>query len=388
MTTTTNDKPSDQPGADWFMAEAEKARAGGHELVPGMRDMGKKIDKVYVESDYAPLKSVYLANAATFHIPDMDIAWDMANMFAHNSEQSRAYMRKHAGTFLGDSDPERYEKVVAENDALAKAYRDNGVYVIRNESGHVPEEIITFSESWSGQKLVGTYAQAAWEVVGSCLINFWEVSAEMGVEFQAREAVVEFFRNDRNATWLTMPFPMPTSWPDPGPRTSAGDIKIFSGKKVVWGIGVADPSHMTDMTKARSSGDEFAAEIFRRMIEPYGWTMDIVYFDSNYSYHLDCVLAPLREGLLSYPKDALWTPLPQWLQNWDMIDVSREDNALGCCNNVPLGDDKVIICQEAEQYCEDVSNAGMEVIPVPYFNIYDIIGSGIHCSTAAIHRES
>ena len=370
------------------MSEAEKARAGGHELVPGMREMGKNIDKVYVESDYAPLKSVYLANAATFHIPDMDIAWDMANMFAHNTEQSRAYMRKHAGTFLGDSDPERYEKVVAENDALAKAYRDNGVYVIRNESGHVPEEIITFSESWSGQKLVGTYAQAAWEVVGSCLINFWEVSAEMGVEFQAREAVVEFFRNDRNATWLTMPFPMPTSWPDPGPRSSAGDIKIFSGKKVVWGIGVADPSHMTDLTKARSAGDEFAAEIFRRMVEPYGWTVDIVYFDSNYSYHLDCILAPLREGLLSYPKDALWTPLPQWLQNWDVIDVSKEDNALGCCNNVPLGNNKVVICEEATQYCEDVSNAGMEVVPVPYFNIYDIIGSGIHCSTAAIHRES
>ena len=172
-----SEKPTEKPGADWFMAEAEKARAGNFELVPGMRELGKGINKVYVESDYAPLKSVYLANASAFHIPDMDVAWDMANMFAHNSEQSRAYMRKHAGTFLGDSDPERYEKVVAESNALAKAYRDNGVYVIRNDSGVVPEEQITFSESWSKQKLVGTYAQAAWEVVGSCLINFWEVSA-------------------------------------------------------------------------------------------------------------------------------------------------------------------------------------------------------------------
>ncbi len=221
-----------------------------------MRAQGQKIKKVYVESDYAPLKSVYLADASGFHIPDMDIAWDMANMFAHNIPESKEYMRKHAGKFLGDADPERYAKVVAESDALAKAYRDNGVYVIRNESGVIPKEQIEFSESWSGQKLVGTYAQAAWEVVGNCLINFWEVSAEMGVEFQAREAVVEFFKNDPSAKWMAMPFPVPTSWPDPGPRTSAGDIKIFSEKRIVWGIGVADPSDMTDLSKARSSGDE------------------------------------------------------------------------------------------------------------------------------------
>ncbi len=91
-----------------------------------------------------------------------------------------------------------------------------------------------------------------------------------------------------------MPFPVPTSWPDPGPRTSAGDIKIFSEKRIVWGIGVADPSHMTDLSKARSSGDEFSAEIFKRMVEPYGWTVDIVYFNSNYTYHLDCLLAPRK----------------------------------------------------------------------------------------------
>ncbi len=382
------DKPSEKPGADWFMAEAEKAREGGFELVPGMREQGKKIKKVYVESDYAPLKAVYLANASGFHVPDMDIAWDMANMMYHNIPESQEYMRKHAGKFLGDSDPERFAKVVAESDALAKAYRDNGVYVIRNESGVIPEEQITFSESWSGQKLVGTYAQAAWEVVGNALINFWEVSAEMGVEFQAREAVVEFFRNDPEAKWYSMPFPVPTSWPDPGPRTSAGDIKIFDGKKILWGIGVADPKHMTDFSKARSSGDEFAAEMFRRMIEPLGWTVDIVYFDSNYTYHLDCLLAPLREGLLSYPKGSLWTPLPQWLRNWEVIDVSREDNNLGCSNNVPLGDNKVIVCEEAKDYCESLDKAGINVIPVPYFHIFNIIGSGVHCSSAAIHRES
>ncbi len=383
-----SDKPKEKPGADWFMAVAEKFNAGGNEIIPGMRKQGKAIKKVYVESDYAPLKAAYVGNADAFHIPDMDVAWDCANMFAHESDETKAYMRKHAGKFLKESDPERWEKVNMESNALAKAYRDNGVKLIRNESGVIPEEIITFSESWANQKLVGAYGQAAWDTIGHCLVNFWEISAEMAIEFQAREAVVEIMKNDPEAVWMSMPFPMPTSWPDPGPRMSSGDIKLFSGKRILFGIGVEDPSHIRDLTKARSSGDEFAADILRRMLAPHGWTMDIVYFDSNYTYHLDCLLAPLREGLLSYPKDALWTPLPQWLQNWDFIDVSREDNTLGATNNVPLGNNKVIVCAEAKEYCDNLDKAGIDVVPVPYFNIFNIIGSGIHCSTAAIHRES
>ena len=40
---------------------------------------------------------------------------------------------------------------------------------------------------------------------------------------------------------------------------------------LVLGIGVADPSHIKDPTKQRSSGDEFGAEVLRRMLKPFGW---------------------------------------------------------------------------------------------------------------------
>ena len=384
----TEKKSNERPGADWLMAEAEKMRAGELELIPGMKAQAKGVEKVYVESDYAPLKAVYVGNPWGFHLPDIDAAWDMANMFACESEECRAYLRKNPGKFHGDADPERYAKVVAESNALAKAYRDNGVHVIRNENKKVPEEILTFSESWSRQRLVGLYGQAAWETIGNCMLNMWEVSAEMAVGFQSREAICEIMKNDPEAVWLEMPFPLPTSWPHPGPTTSAGDIKIFSGNKVLFGIGVKDPSHIEDKTKARSAGDEFGAEIMRRMLRPFGWDVDVVYFDSNYTYHLDCLLAPLEEGVLSYPKGTLWTPLPDYLKDWEVIDVSRHDNDLGCTNNVPIGNKKIVVCEEAKDYCESLDKHGFNVIPVPYYHCFNIIGSGIHCSTAPIHRES
>ena len=378
----------ERPGADWFLAKGEELRSGEAEIIPGMRAQGKAIEKVYVESDYAPLKAVYIGNPDAFHIPDMDASWDAANMFIHESEETKAYMRKHAGKLLKESDPERWEKVKMESDALAKAYRDNGVKLIRNESGVVPEEIVTFAESWSNQKQVGIYGQAAWDTFGNVLVNFWEISAEMAVEFPAREAIVEIMKNDPEAVWMAMPFPMPTSWPDPGPRMSSGDIKLFSGKRILFGIGVTDPSHIKDPSKARSSGDEFAAEILRRMLKPYGWTVDVVYFDSNWTYHLDCLLTPWREGLMAYPKGTLWTPLPKWLQDWEVVDVSREDHAIGCSNNVVLDENKIIVCEGTKDYAKNMAKHGVEPVEIPYYHCFNIIGSGIHCSSASIWRES
>lgn len=391
-----SEKPSERPGADWLMAEAEKMRAGDLEIIPGMRAQAAGVEKVYVESDYAKLRSCYVGNPWAFHLPDIDAAWDMANMFASESEECRAYLRKYPSQFLGDADPERYAKVVEEQDALVKCYRENGVHVIRNENRggpnngyvEVPEEIVRFSESWSGgQKLVGLYAQAAWEVYGTVMVAGWEVSAEMAVGFQANEAVVQIMKDHPEATWLEIPMRMPTSWPTAGPQFSTGDVRIFSGKNVLFGIGVKDPSHIKDPTKARSSGDEFACHVLTKILEPYGWKVHPVYFDSNLTYHLDCFMAPLREGLLSYPKAHLFSPLPDFLKDWEVIDVSREDNDLGCTNNVAIGDNKVVVCEESKQYNEDMNKRGIEPLTVPYYHCFNIIGSGIHCSTAPIHRE-
>ena len=102
------------------------------ELVPGMAAQGKGI-KCYVESDYAPLKAALVGNPSAIMIPDPD-TYEMANLFAHETDEFNAYLRKHKGTNLKDSDPKTWEKMAMESDALAKAYRDNGVRLIRNES--------------------------------------------------------------------------------------------------------------------------------------------------------------------------------------------------------------------------------------------------------------
>ena len=89
-----------------------------------MREQGKGI-RCYVESDYAPLKACIVGNPSAIHMPNPD-TWEYANILSKVPEEKKAYMRQHAGRNVKDSDPEMYENMMMESDALADAYRKNG----------------------------------------------------------------------------------------------------------------------------------------------------------------------------------------------------------------------------------------------------------------------
>jgi N-dimethylarginine dimethylaminohydrolase len=355
------------------------------EFVPGMREQGKGI-KVYLESDYAPLKACLVGNASAVMIPDPD-TWEMKNLFGPSaSDEFMAYMRKHKGKNLKDADPEVWEKMAMESDALADAYRQNGVRVIRNETGETPQSIVDYNFSWSKQKNMSLYGQSAFEVFGHVLVQTWEVTCSQ-TELVHREAMIEIMKGDPEAVWLTMPPPYPTvDRMGPGPLFSPGDPLIFD-KLVVVGIGVTDPSHINDPSKPRSSGDEFGAEILRRMLAPYGWRVETVYFNSQLTYHIDCLIGVLEEGLMAMPKDCLWTPLPKELQDWEVMELTLEDHHMGCSNNEPLGNKKLVMPAGTKNFASDLEKRGWTCIEVPYSTIWDTFHSGIHCSTASIWRE-
>ena len=356
------------------------------ELIPGMREQGKGV-KCYVESDYAPLKACLVGNPSAVYIPNPD-TWEMENLFAHSGKEFKDYLRKHRGKNLKDSDPKRYDKIAYESNALANAYEEAGVHVIRNRTGETPESLVDYSLSWSRQKFMSLYGQSAFEVFGHCLVSMWEVTPSLCQEMTHREAIIEIMQNDPEAVWLTMPVLYPTvERRPPGPFLSPGDPLIFP-KLVVIGIGVKEPSHINDLSKPRASGDEFGAEILRRMLAPFGWRVETVYFNSQLTYHIDCLVSVLEEGLLAYPKNALWTPLPDVLRNWEVMDVDLDDHKLGISNNEPLGNRRIVLPQGSKKFARDLEKRKWTCIEVPYDTCYKTFGSGIHCSTASIWRES
>ena len=167
----------------------------------------------------------------------------------------------------------------------------------------------------------------------------------------------------------------------------APEPKVFQGT-VLCGIGVSDPSHIDDLTKPRSATNELAVEVLRRMLKPHGWKVETVYFDSRFTYHIDCLVSLLEEGLMAYPKGSLWTELPEEFKNWEVIDVPMEDHKKGAENNVVLGDKRTVIVEGTVGFKKELEDRGWRLIEVPYSTIWSTFGSGPLCSTAAFWRES
>ena len=372
----------EQPFDGWMPPE------GKGELIPGMREQGKGI-KCYVESDYAPMKACLVGNPSVIYCPNAN-TWEYANLFRHAPDEFKAYIAKFGGTNLWESDPKTAEKMAMESDALAKAYRDAGVRVVRNETGKTPEELINYNYSWSRQKQMTLYGQSAGETFGHCFVSFWEVSNSNISEITHREAIHEMIMNDPEAVWLTMPVHFPfVDRPQLGPWLAPGD-PIVGDKIAIIGIGVADPSHIKDRSKPRSSGNEAGYEILKRMLEPFGWKVELVYFNSQLTYHIDCLLSLLEEGLMAHPKgdNVFWTPLPKEFDDWEVIDVSLEDHFEGAENNEPLGGKRIVMPQGTKKFSKDLEKRGWTCIEVPYSTIWHTFHSGIHCSTASLWRES
>ena len=72
------------------------------ELIPGVREQGQGL-KCYVESDYAPLKACIVGNPSAIYLPNPD-TWEYANILAKVDDETKDYMRKHAGRDLKESE--------------------------------------------------------------------------------------------------------------------------------------------------------------------------------------------------------------------------------------------------------------------------------------------
>lgn len=358
------------PGDDYFREQAQGIRC-------------------YVESEFAPLKACMVGHPHALYIPDPTTPESQNLLEGNASQELLDFLNAYKGQNLKDADPKVFEIFAHESDMLAKNLRDAGVQVIRNESGKVADALVNYSTGWSPQKYCSLFMQAAFEVVGNCVVSTWEASPSRPLELEYRAAMNEVMRNDAEAVWLTMPAPYPSmASPTPDPFLSAGDFRVMGDGTVILGYGVSDPSHVEDRSQSRSSGDEYGGEILRRMLKPYGWEIETVYFDRTLSYHIDCVMMVVDEGLIGLPENALFTPLPAKYKDWEVFTIPYEECKAGIGNAIPLGGKRILVSDGGPKTVKELEKRGYTVIETPYQTIYGAFGSGIHCSVSCLWREA
>jgi hypothetical protein len=355
-------------------------------MIPGLREQAQG-QKVYVAHEFAKLKGVILGNPESMYLPDpFHPSWYTS--FRSLPREKLDWMASNRGKHVRDVDRELWESMVKGLEALADTYRQAGAHVIQNTQAP-PPEVINYTSGWLGKygKHWAFHAQAFGETFGNVLVNFHETQPSIRYNcVEYIEAFMGLIESDNNAVWLTMPnqLPMPTAF---GVGLSPGDIRIFPNKLVVVGHGVFDRSHISDLSKPRSSGNEFGAEVLRRMLKPFGWRVEQIYFNANYGYHIDTLMPVIREGLIAVNKNVLLTELPEEIRDWERINIDPDEYVIGAGNSVALSSDAQAITAGAKKYMKEVEKRGVNAVPVPFDDVYHSTGSGMHCATFSYWRE-
>jgi hypothetical protein len=372
---------------EWTEARAIAALEENRQvMIPGLREQAEG-QKVYVEHEFAQLKGVILGNPESMYLPDpFHPSWYTS--FRSLPREKLDWMAANRGKHVRDVDRGLWESMAKGLEALADAYRQSGAHVIQNTQAP-PPEVINYTSGWLGQfgKHWAFHAQAFGETFGNVLVNFHETQPSIRYNcVEYIEAFMGLVENDPDMVWLTMPnpLPMPTAF---GVGLSPGDIRIFPNKLVVVGHGVFDRAHITDLSKPRSSGNELGAEVLRRMLKPFDWRVEQIYFDANYGYHIDTLMPVIREGLIAVNENVLLTDLPAEIRDWEQINIDPDEYVIGAGNSVALSSDTHAITASAKKYIKEVEKRGINVAPVPFDDVYHSTGSGMHCATFSYWRE-
>ena len=87
-----------------------------------------------------------------------------------------------------------------------------------------------------------------------------------------------------------------------------------------------------------------------RILADHGFTYEEVFFDSKISYHFDCFLVMIKEGLVGLPEipgHGLFGGLPDCLKDYEILPSPVEDMKYGVGNSVTIGDGRIIVDSRA-----------------------------------------
>jgi glycine amidinotransferase len=140
-------------------------------------------------------------------------------------------------------------------------------------------------------------------------------------------------------------------------------------------------------------------EWLRRHFEPKGIRVHEVAFDGPLPWHFDCVIIPLRPGLMLQNPE--FTPLnPEFKElfranDWEIIltepPAREEPHPYSFCstnlayNVLSLGPNTVCVEAAETHLMDQLDQLGFDVVPIEFHEVSPF-GGGLHCATVDIYR--
>ncbi|WP_197532973.1 arginine deiminase family protein [Symmachiella macrocystis] len=325
---------------------------------------------IMVNHEWGTLKEVVCG------IPNVRIPSKLPDaVYNYAPSEGIKFFEANLGKTLKEADPKTYGKVVKQMDATIAILEKRGVKVHRPEAA-TEDESAYLSEIFP-PSVIQFYPRDPMVVIGNKFIEtelFFPLRRRE--RFGQRRALAGRLANS-NAQMVSMPPAVPTSeqkdgsW-GPGPFLEGGDVFLL-GKDIYVGV---------SGNASNAAGVQWLAQFLGS-----DYNVHEVKLAKKF-LHLDCCLATPREGLAIICKEAFVGGLPDFLKDWELIELPYvEAKEMLGCNGLVLDSKTIIIHTDLPHLGKALRKAGQEVIETPFDAVYQYAGA-FRCWHHPLVRES
>ncbi|MEU3271425.1 hypothetical protein ABZ639_11295 [Saccharomonospora sp. NPDC006951] len=321
------------------------------------------MDEVYVESEFAPLRTVVLARS--------EVAIPISAATSADSRfLAEGWQRNPVGKDMRDGAPERQAAWERERDRFREVLEAHGVRVLR------PRPLSDREKAEAGEDgYANFFARDPFFTIGDQVI-------EASMRFRHRRREVLPIRDvlldhvlPSECGYVALPMP---EIPEPGDATLGGGPFLEGGDVLVLG------SHVFVGDSGLAS-NRLGARWLAKYLAPHGYTVERVRLHERI-LHLDCALGLVREGLLVVCEEALLDGVPSILADWDRVPVSFEEATALATNGLPLDPGSYVTDPAFAGVGERLAARGIHVEYVD-FSITRSLGGSFRCSTQPLLRR-
>ena len=355
-----------------FMAALSTAVVSGMAGVaaPAFADsrqgQGSKTRSVYVESEFAPLRTVVLTQSQ-FALPKKAFDAPPPTFLPQDKDTPRAEWR---GGDFGDANPEAQRIWEGERENFRKILVKHGVEVLRPELLSQAEKEATGDDGYSN-----FFVRDPFFTVGDNVIEGSLRFLHRRQEVLTSRKIIEQRVYPADCRYVAAPRPAAAAPGDPtlgaGPFIEGGDVVVLGKHVFVGSSGLAS--------------NEAGARWLRKLLAPQGYTVEFVPLKPNI-LHLDCALGLVKEGLITVCEEALINGVPERVKGWDRIRVTMDEAMRLATNGLPISPTVYVTDPKFRHIGDQMGRYGVEVEYVDY-RISRSFGGSFRCSTQPLLRS-
>lgn len=321
-----------------------------------------KNQQVFVESEFAPLKKVVLAQSQ-FSVPTKE------NMQSEQflTEDSLEVLKDVYGKDIADAFPDMQKKWEAEKENFEKVLQKYKVNVIR-------PRLLTKEEKIAGKEVgySNFFARDPFFVIGKMIIEGSMKFGHRKKEVMPIRHILEQEAEQNECLYFSVPLAdrLGEFYDMRGPFLEGGDVLVLN-KEIFIG------------TSGLASNHEGIVWL-RNFVSNFGYTVTEIPLHPKI-LHLDCALSLVKDGLMIVCEEAFLEGIPDSLREWDKISVSFEDAQKLITNGLPINEEVYVTDTEFQSIGEQLTNKGIIVEYVDY-SVSRSFGGSFRCTTQPLLR--